>query len=933
MQFQIITFGNGEILKGVLDAIAMCLNARTGTLYVPMLRVGMMVAVLWMAIYSIWGDYLKVWGKGLIPFVFIPPLLFAPSATVYIHDPVTHYRDKVDHVPIGLAWLGHFVSQFGYEITKQVDQVFAHVDDLKYHKSGFLMASNLIQQAKAFRIVNEDVAENMRQFVCQCVAYEAMLGYKYTFEDLRHDADLWGLVSSNPSKIRSFVWREPHKKDEPSTPPQIISCKEGVNRFNHLWGSELNRAKEVFGVKLFGSRNPINTKQEFLKYLPLSYGFLSGLSKSADQILKQHMMIHSIVDGIEQKSLSLGNAPNFAAKRGYLQQRATYETLGAMASESLLTMKAVLEAIAYAAFIFIVPLAVLPFGVRILLSWAQTLLWLQMWAPLYAVLNFIMSMTAQSKSMGMLSVSNPEGITIASSVGIMNLNADISAMAGFLAMSVPFLAIALVKGVGSFVHMASHLGNVSQGAASQAAGEAVTGNYSFGNVSTGNEQIANSNMLSQSRAATYRAGSFQMMDGRMDMTTMGDGSQVVNIGASNLPVNPNVAETQSAQYSEMATRSYQNALNRSQSSAESLSDSYRNMVTLSDNLAKSESMNDAATQGVTAEQSQNIHKGAQLLNSFADENHMNASKAADLFAEASVGGGLIWKGAVGGKASISASDQELLQKAQRYMTEHNFQDAARASAQSAKNLSHTLSNEASQKLATDISGSYEKGMSERAEAAKSFSESDAWNQQAMNTRANAAAINANYSQQYFEWLANQPADNAVGRIGERGAAYMVANKPTEAMAYANKFMAQNGLLPKAPLHTNPQQIKNDYEADTRHQVYTVTQNPVNTLKNQASSIFNTDLSTQGERFRESTSQAIDANGQKISQSTANLSQEGAEIEQKVAHEQGRYVTKKVVEKAAKETQGVLQDIDNFEKQNLDQRLNDLRKANGKPQQK
>jgi conjugal transfer mating pair stabilization protein TraG len=383
----------------------------------------------------------------------------------------------------------------------------------------------------------------------------------------------------------------------------------------------------------------------------------------------------------------------------------------------------------------------------------------------------------------------------------------------------------------------------------------------------------------------------------------------------------------------MATKSYQNALNRSQSSAESLSDSYRNMVTLSDNLAKSESMNDAMTQGVTAEQSQNIHKGAQLLNSFADENHMNASKASDLFAEASVGGGLIWKGAVGGKASISASDQELLQKAQRYMTEHNFQDAARASAQSAKNLSHTLSDETSKKLATDISGSYEKGMSERAEAAKSFSESDVWNQQAMNTRANAAAINANYSQQYFEWLANQPADNAVGRIGEREAAYMVANKPTEAMAYANKFMAQNGLLPKAPLHTNPQQIKNDYEADTRHQVYTVTQNPVNNVKNQASPLFNKDLSTQGEKFRESTSQAIDANSQKISQSTANLSQEGAEIEKKVAHEQGRYVTKKVVEKAAKETQGVFQDIDNFEKQNLDQRLNDLRKANGKPQQK
>jgi len=120
------------------------------------------------------------------------------------------------------------------------------------------------------------------------------------------------------------------------------------------------------------------------------------------------MMIYSVVDGIEQKSTALGNAPNFAARRAYLQQRSTYETLGAMAAESLMTMKAVLEAIVYASFIFLVPLAVLPFGVRILLSWVQTLLWLQMWAPLYAVLNFIMSMSARSKSIEMLSTSNPE---------------------------------------------------------------------------------------------------------------------------------------------------------------------------------------------------------------------------------------------------------------------------------------------------------------------------------------------------------------------------------------------------------------------------------------------------------------------------------------------------------------------------------------------
>jgi len=920
MQFQIITFGNGEILKSVLDAIAMCLNAETGTLYTPLLRIGMIFGVFWAAIYSIWGDFLKAWGRTTLPFIFIPPLLFIPSSTVYIHDVVNNYRDKVDHVPYGLAYVSHFVSQIGFEVTKQVDRVFANVDDLKYHKSGFLMASNLIQQAKTFRITNEDVAENMRNFVCQCVAYEAMLGYKYTLEDLRHTSDLWELVSANPSRIRSFVWREPHKQGEPANPPEIISCKEGVNRLNQIWAPELDRAKTMFGIRLFGHTNPLTARGEFLKYLPASYGFLSGLTKSADQILKQQMMIHAMVDGIEQKSTSLGNAPNFAARRAYLQQRSTYETLGAMASESLMTMKAVLEAIVYASFIFLIPLAVLPFGVKILLSWLQTLLWLQMWAPLYAVLNFMMSMGARSKSIGMLSVSNPDGVTIASSVGLMNLNADISAMAGYLAMSIPFLAIALVKGVGSFVHMASHLGNVSQGAAAQAAGDAVTGNYSFGNVSEGNQQIANTSMLSQSRAASYRAGAFQFVDGRTDMTTMGDGSQVVNIGTSNLPVSINKAKTDSAQFSEMATQNYQKSLNFSQSSAKSIGDSYRQMVDLSQNLAKSESTNDGVTQGISAEQSSAIHQGAQLIKRFADNNQISTDKAAQILGSVTAGTpDFFIKASLSGQASISASDQELLQKAKEFTKDQNFQQATREATQASTNISHTLSDESSKRMAEGVSGSFEKGMQQREDALKSYQEAESFTQQAMNTKANATSINALHNQQFIEWLSAQPSDNSTGHIGYRGAADIIARQPNEAAAWGNKYLSEQGLNSQVPLHTNPAQIMESYAIEKGHQVYTPTTDSLEGVKEQGSATFTKDISKDGTMLREDTSKYIENSKDHIEERSESVIQQGSKTEAKVKDQQGRYVTKRVGDKFYKEGMEAYEDLKNLK--------------NGEPQQK
>ncbi len=452
MTYQVITYGDPEILKGVFDAIAMCLNSHTGSLFKPLIRLGLGVGSLWALAYSIWGDYMKALSGWLIPLFMITCLLLVPQTRVFIKNPAFVTSHQVDHVPFGLAMSASLISRIGHSITENIEVIFTTVDDLKYHKTGFLFASNLVQQAKTFHITNEDLASNMREFVGHCVVYDAMLGRKYTIEDLRNSDDIWTLVSSGASPVRSFVWKEPHNVGEPSARPEIITCREGVARFNRLWGVELDRTATLFGQKIFGKNGLINPKVALLQHMQSSYTFLVNSSKSALEILKQQMMIYAVVDGIEQKSVALGNTPNFAARRAYLQQRSTYETLGAMAGETLPTMKAVLEAIVYSAFMFIVPLSVLPFGWRFLSSWGQTLLWLQMWAPLYAILHYLISMMARSKSLAALSISSEAGVTLASSVGLVNANADLAAMAGYLAISIPFLAVALVKGVDSFVH-------------------------------------------------------------------------------------------------------------------------------------------------------------------------------------------------------------------------------------------------------------------------------------------------------------------------------------------------------------------------------------------------------------------------------------------------------------------------------------------------
>lgn len=837
MVYQIITYGNGEILKGVFDAIAICLNAQSGTLYIPLIRLSMIIGGLWVALYAIYGDYIRAINGWLIPITVIMHLLFVPQASVWINDPVSQYHQKVNHVPYGLAIVASRISTIFDAITCQIEKVFVLHDDLKYQKHGTIFASNLLQQAKTFRITNEDLAENMRQFVGQCVTIDVILGHKYTLEDLRNSDDIWQLVSKDASPVRSFVWKDLKKANQPPTKSLIITCADGVKKFNALWSDELQNTATIFGKKIFGKNSYLNPKTELLKYLPLAYATLTNMSKSADDILKQHMMIYAVVDGIEQKSASLGNAPNFALRRTYLQQRSNYETLGAMAAEMLPTMKAALEAITYAAFLFVVPLAILPFGWTFLKNWVGILLWLQSWAPMYAILNYIMTLAAGAKSRSAL-LGNEIGVTIANSVGLANVNADIALMTGYLSMSIPFLCVAIIKGVSSLVSVPGILTGVTQNVAASAASEAATGNYSFANISEGNQQISNKQMLQHSYAASYRNASFQQFDGRTDITTTSDGQQLLNVASSNLPVSLNFAAMKSSQLSEQAGKSYRQALQQSGSYATNLASTLNKSVELSDYLTNAQQSSDQYTDHKSSEEIRALNITSQIIKDFAVDHNLTTTQGSQILAVANANVGLKDKalinpisGSLGfnlnANISADANNQEIYRQAEKIVEGRDFQDALRQGSQLTHNLSSLKHDDQGKKLADSLNHAWNQSNSFRTEATNSFNQSLDYHKQATVTRNSSASINANYNQQFIDWLAKQPADNTMGgHIGKMGAAHIIMHSPDEAMQYAERFTEERNILPATPQQLKdlkPSAIEESYKSENRHVIVEVSQ--------------------------------------------------------------------------------------------------------------
>ena len=529
MEYTIVTYGAGELLHTTFNAIAALINGKSGSLFQPLVRFSLMLGYGWGILSMIGpkqGEFLKSW---FVPSFLALTFLFTPTCKVHIHDSVTNYRKDVDNVPWGLGAAAGLVSRIGDVMTRKIEATFSLPDDLQYHKTGSVMASNLIAKARIFRITNAELQESMKCFVNQCVVYEALLGAKYTFDDLKNSKDIWTLVSSNPSKARAFSFKASGKGSE----AKIMTCAEGVKALQPYMTKEVENAFQFFEGKLLGKRpSTVNIPlgQQLKQYLPGAFDYMGDMSRTANEHMMQQIMIHTVMDSIESKSTELGNAHNFAVRRAYLQQRANQETVAGVASQKFVAMKNVMECLIYAAFIFILPLALLPFGWKFIKRWFGLLMWVQMWPPLYAILNFIVNVSVRSLGVGILDGPGGTGITIANSVGFMDLHADMAAQAGFMSLAVGSLAYALVKGgAGAFVHIASHMAGPAMSASSSATESLMSGNYSFGNVSQGTVSANNTSMGHLNDSPSYSSGFFAQNNGVVGRTTGVDGTNVVSV--------------------------------------------------------------------------------------------------------------------------------------------------------------------------------------------------------------------------------------------------------------------------------------------------------------------------------------------------------------------------------------------------------------------
>lgn len=867
MEYNIYSYGSGEALRMVFNAIAMTLNGGIAKgMFVTGSTLGLLITMMSAFMQQAFMPLIRQW---FVPTFLAMNLLFIPTTSVKIIDPVLRFHDRIDHVPYGLAFVASLFSHLGHELTVLVEKTFSTPQDLSYQKTGTMFASQLMTTAMTMRITNEDVNYNIREFVGQCVIYEAMLGRKYTAEDLRKSDQLWPLIKDNASAVRSVSYKVPRQQ------PKIISCREAAQRLEVSLVSEVDKAFTTLGKTFYkNTQHDVILANTIRRLLPCAFTTITQQAQqSAKDLMTQLLMTHSVVDSLEHRSVTLGNAPQFAARKAYLQQRTTWQASGEMAKSLYPVLKSVMEAILYSLFIFLIPLSLIQLGLNSVLQWVRMVLWVNLWPPLSAILNGMSLFGAiQSSS----SIVGEGGLTIANSVAVLEGNADWMAICGYLMLFfVPTLSWVIVSGSYTAIsHMAASLTGGAQSTLPAAAQEALTGNLSFGNIQAMNTSGYTWNTGQHNDTLSYASGSLRMNDGHVDHTLSADGTMIANVARSQFPTTVNVADSQSQQLSDQYQSSLTAAENHTLAAQESVQSAYRSMI--EEGLARNKNM--SYSHGLNESLSSQSQGTSQTLathvENFAKSNNISTSDASSMMAGINAGlkvSNIVatLSGSGSGSTESRASLEETIQKAQDYTNQHQLQHQFIQGIQEAKENKYHESDDTSKRHQEAMTQSWDDAQNHRKEASANLSRAEALQHQISYVQSHAATINRDATQDVMEWMSTQSVDGTGRAMGSREAIRIAHQDPGLFQAYASRYLQEKGLSP-APSIPKDQQIQDHYQQFAQHVPSHPTTKPIVLMDSKAYEVSDHGLNERIHAHQSSRSHALEERDRTLSTSQKSL---------------------------------------------------------------
>ncbi|MBT9599085.1 MAG: conjugal transfer protein TraG N-terminal domain-containing protein [Vitreoscilla sp.] len=494
--WEIYAYQNSDSLFGIFNATA-AIHASSD--YAAALAAvafcGFVAALL---AYAFAPEKLQGW-KWLATVVLVFGILIVPKVTVGVVDKTGGSAVKVvANVPFGVAMLGSLTSTIGHTLTGLFETAFQVIpgvgglpSELTYEQHGLMFGNRLIRETGKVVFQDPNFRTDLINFIHNCTMYDLIDG---TLDPGTFSAsdDVWGLMATpNPARFSTL------------TSGGAVTVDTCPNVYGNLNGRLPAQITKIQGRLAF-TMNPTlpaataagviaaQIQQAYLK------NSIANAAATAADLIRQNAVVNAINDTsniIGQKVndpaamvLAVGRAQATA------QQNATWLNYGKVAEQALPVFRNVIEAVTYALFPLLVLLLLLTSGRETMIAfkgYAAILIWIQLWPPLYAVLNYMASIYAAYDLAAAADLgTGVKGLSLQTASGIYSGAISGEAIVGYLAISIPFIAWAALKRMENFG--TALVGGLSglQGTLSGSTGSAAAGNVNMGNVAMDQMQLA-----------------------------------------------------------------------------------------------------------------------------------------------------------------------------------------------------------------------------------------------------------------------------------------------------------------------------------------------------------------------------------------------------------------------------------------------------------
>ena len=673
--WEIYAYQNADSLFGVFNAAA-AIHA-SGDYAAALAAVAFCGFVAALVAYAFAPEKLQGW-KWLGTVVLVFSVLIVPKVTVGIVDKTGGSAVKiVGNVPFGVAALGGITSTIGNTLAGLFETAFQVIPgagalpvELSYQQNGLMFGNRLIRETG--NVVFQDPAfrTDLINFIHNCTTYDLIDG---TLDPAVFSAsdDVWPLMASpNPARFSTLT--------AAGSSVGVDTCPNVYLSLNGRLPAQITRIQGRLAFQLNPTLPGAAAAAAIAGQIQQAYlkNSIASAAATAADLIRQNAMLNALEDTskiVGQKVndpaamvLAVGRAQAVA------QQNASWLNYGKVAEQALPVFRNVIEAVTYAMFPLFVMLLLLTSGRETMLAfkgYAAVLIWIQLWPPLYAILNYMASIYAAYDLAAAADLgTGGKALALQTASTIYSRAISGEAVVGYLAISIPFIAWAALKRMENFG--TALVGGLSglQGMISGGTSAATVGNVSLGNVGMDQMQLAPNRtsafMSSWQNDLTGDTFSSNALTGRTAASLLrnqGFASRVVSMRVSEQDVQQASRQVdaargeavtatmeQSAALSEVFSRglsklrSTRNSSGSSTSSFEQMGDTLNQLDQITQSVAQSTGLSQAQVAriafGAAAHVGVNAKVAGAELHTSADKSYQSSLSAQEQKALASMSG-------------------------------------------------------------------------------------------------------------------------------------------------------------------------------------------------------------------------------------------------------------------------------------------------------